>query len=162
MTTPSQRLAVGDPAPAFTLTAADGSEVSLSDYAGRKVVVYFYPAAMTPGCTKQACDFRDSHSSLAAAGYQVLGISPDSPTKLAKFTEKEALTFPVLSDEDHSVAAAFGAWGEKKNYGRVYEGLIRSTIVVGEDGKVQLAQYNVRATGHVAKLHRDLGLDTVS
>ncbi|MDN5756324.1 MAG: thioredoxin-dependent thiol peroxidase [Arthrobacter sp.] len=162
MTTPSQRLAVGDTAPAFTLTAADGSTVSLSDYAGSKVVVYFYPAAMTPGCTKQACDFRDSLSSLASAGYQVLGISPDASAKLAKFTDKESLTFPVLSDEDHAVAAAYGAWGEKKNYGRVYEGLIRSTIVVGEDGKIQLAQYNVRATGHVAKLHRDLGLDTAS
>ena len=158
MTTPSQRLAVGDPAPAFTLTAADGSEVSLSDYAGRKVVVYFYPAAMTPGCTKQACDFRDSLSSLAAAGYQVLGVSPDSPTKLAKFTEKETLTFPVLSDEDHSVAAAFGAWGEKKNYGRVYEGLIRSTIVVAKDGTVAEAMYNVKATGHVERLKKRLNV----
>ncbi|WP_417234055.1 thioredoxin-dependent thiol peroxidase [Arthrobacter sp.] len=159
MTTTAQRLAVGDTAPAFTLTAADGSSVSLSDYAGRKVVVYFYPAAMTPGCTKQACDFRDSLDSLTTAGYQVLGLSPDAPAKLAKFTDKEALTFPLLADEDHAVAAAYGAWGEKKNYGRTYEGLIRSTIVVGEDGTVELSQYNVRATGHVAKLRRDLGLD---
>lgn len=153
------KLEPGDTAPAFTLPDADGNDVSLADYAGKKVIVYFYPAASTPGCTKQACDFRDSLESLTAAGYQVVGISPDAPAKLAKFTAKEELTFPLLADEDHAVAAAYGAWGEKKNYGRTYEGLIRSTVVVDEQGNVELAQYNVRATGHVAKLRRDLGLD---
>ncbi|GHD08314.1 thioredoxin-dependent thiol peroxidase [Zhihengliuella salsuginis] len=155
----AERLTPGTPAPDFELTTSDEQQVKLSDLRGRKVIVYFYPAASTPGCTKQACDFRDSLAPLEAAGYKVLGISPDKPAKLAKFVEKETLTFPLLSDEDHAVAEAYGAWGEKKNYGRVYEGLIRSTIVVGEDGTVELAQYNVRATGHVAKLRRDLGLD---
>jgi peroxiredoxin Q/BCP len=159
MTSTDTRLVPGDQAPDFTLPDADGNPVPLAAHAGSKVVVYFYPAASTPGCTKQACDFRDSLDSLAAAGYKVLGISPDAPAKLAKFVAKEALTFPLLSDEDHQVAEAYGAWGEKKNYGRTYEGLIRSTIVLAEDGTVQLAQYNVRATGHVAKLRRDLGLD---
>ncbi|GAA3692933.1 thioredoxin-dependent thiol peroxidase [Zhihengliuella alba] len=154
----AERLAPGAPAPAFTLPDADGNAISLADFSGRKVILYFYPAASTPGCTKQACDFRDNLASLAAAGYQVLGVSPDSPMKLKKFVTKEDLTFPLLSDEDHGVAEAYGAWGEKKNYGRVYEGLIRSTIVIGEDGAVEVAQYNVRATGHVAKLRRDLGL----
>ena len=158
MTATDHRLSTGDAAPAFSLPDAEGNTVSLSDFAGSKVVVYFYPAASTPGCTKQACDFRDSLESLAAAGYRVVGISPADPAKLRKFTETESLTFPLLSDEDHAVAEAYGAWGEKKNYGRVYEGLIRSTVVVGGDGKVELAQYNVRATGHVAKLRRDLGL----
>jgi thioredoxin-dependent peroxiredoxin len=158
MTATDHRLSAGDPAPAFSLPDADGNSVSLSDFAGAKVVVYFYPAASTPGCTKQACDFRDSLESLAASGYRVLGISPDAPSKLRRFTDNESLTFPLLSDADHAVAEAYGAWGEKKNYGRVYEGLIRSTVVVGEDGNVELAQYNVRATGHVAKLRRDLGL----
>lgn len=153
------RLSVGDTAPDFTLTDARGQELTLSSLRGKKTIVYFYPAASTPGCTKQACDFRDSLESLASAGYQVVGISPDAPAKLAKFTEKEELTFPLLADEDHAVAAAYGAWGEKKNYGRTYEGLIRSTIVVDENGIVEVAQYNVRATGHVAKLRRDLGID---
>ncbi|GAA1861183.1 thioredoxin-dependent thiol peroxidase [Paeniglutamicibacter psychrophenolicus] len=153
------RLSVGDTAPDFTLTDARGQELALSSLRGKKTIVYFYPAASTPGCTKQACDFRDSLESLASAGYQVVGISPDAPAKLAKFTEKEELTFPLLADEDHAVAAAYGAWGEKKNYGRTYEGLIRSTIVVDESGIVEAAQYNVRATGHVAKLRRDLGID---
>ncbi|MFL4474436.1 thioredoxin-dependent thiol peroxidase [Paeniglutamicibacter sp. MACA_103] len=153
------RLSAGESAPDFTLTDARGQELSLSSLRGKKTIVYFYPAASTPGCTKQACDFRDSLESLAAAGYQVVGISPDAPAKLAKFTAKEELTFPLLADEDHAVAAAYGAWGEKKNYGRTYEGLIRSTVVVDENGIVELAQYNVRATGHVAKLRRDLGLD---
>ncbi|RAX47339.1 thioredoxin-dependent thiol peroxidase [Arthrobacter sp. AQ5-05] len=153
------RLSVGDTAPDFTLTDARGQELALSSLRGKKTIVYFYPAASTPGCTKQACDFRDSLESLASAGYQVVGISPDAPAKLARFTEKEELTFPLLADEDHAVAAAYGAWGEKKNYGRTYEGLIRSTIVVDENGIVQAAQYNVRATGHVAKLRRDLGID---
>lgn len=154
-----ERLTPGTAAPDFELPTADGQSVKLSDMRGHKVIVYFYPAASTPGCTKQACDFRDNLASLEAAGYKVLGVSPDQPAKLAKFTEKEALTFPLLSDEDHAVAEAYGAWGEKKNYGRVYEGLIRSTIVVDEQGVVEVAQYNVRATGHVAKLRRDLGLD---
>jgi peroxiredoxin Q/BCP len=153
------RLSAGDSAPDFTLTDARGQELALSSLRGKKTIVYFNPAASTPGCTKQACDFRDSLESLASAGYQVVGISPDAPAKLAKFTEKEELTFPLLADEDHAVAAAYGAWGEKKNYGRTYEGLIRSTVVVDENGIVQLAQYNVRATGHVAKLRRDLGID---
>ncbi|GAA2966538.1 thioredoxin-dependent thiol peroxidase [Glutamicibacter bergerei] len=157
-TTPT-RLAVGDQAPDFTLSDAEGNEVSLSSYQGKKTIVYFYPAASTPGCTKQACDFRDSLSSLQGLGYEVLGISPDGVTKLAKFVAKEELNFPLLADEDHKVAEAYGAWGEKKNYGRTYEGLIRSTVVLDEQGKVTLAQYNVRATGHVAKLRRDLGID---
>ncbi|MGO3088655.1 MAG: thioredoxin-dependent thiol peroxidase [Galactobacter sp.] len=156
----SDRLPVGSPAPDFSLTAADGSTVSLAQLSEQgKVIVYFYPAASTPGCTKEACDFRDNLASLGGEGYKVVGISPDQPAKLAKFVEKEGLTFPLLSDEDHAVAEAYGAWGEKKNYGKVYEGLIRSTFVVGQDGNLELAQYNVRATGHVAKLRRDLGLD---
>lgn len=157
MTAP-HRLAPGDTAPAFTLTDQDGTSVSLTDFAGRKVIVYFYPAAATPGCTTQACDFRDSLNSFTTEGFAVVGISPDAPAKLQKFAADEGLTFPLLSDEDHSVAEAFGAWGEKKNYGRTYEGLIRSTVVVDGDGRVELAQYNVRASGHVTKLRRDLGL----
>ncbi|MFZ3454522.1 thioredoxin-dependent thiol peroxidase [Arthrobacter sp. 7Tela_A1] len=153
------RLSVGDAAPDFNLTSSDSSTVSLADLRGRSVIVYFYPAAATPGCTKEACDFRDNLNSLASAGYAVLGISPDNVDKLAKFAADEALTFPLLSDPDHAVAEAYGAWGEKKNYGKVYEGLIRSTVVVDPEGKVSLAQYNVKATGHVAKLRRDLGLD---
>lgn len=153
------KLTNGDPAPDFTLTASDSSVVSLADLRGRSVIVYFYPAAATPGCTKEACDFRDNLNSLAASGYSVLGVSPDKVEKLAKFAADEALNFPLLSDPDHAVAEAYGAWGEKKNYGKVYEGLIRSTIVVDPEGKVSLAQYNVKATGHVAKLRRDLGLD---
>lgn len=156
----AERLVTGDQAPAFTLTDSTGEQVSLTPGNGRSTIVYFYPAASTPGCTKQACDFRDSLASLQSAGYDVLGISPDPVAKLAKFADNEALTFPLLSDADHSVAEAYGAWGEKKNYGKTYEGLIRSTIVVAPDGKVALAQYNVRATGHVAKLRRDLGLDS--
>jgi len=154
----SQRLSPGDTAPEFTLTDDAGEEVALGDYLGRKVIVYFYPAAMTPGCTTQACDFTDSLSSLQAAGYEVLGISPDKPAKLAKFRERDGLTITLLSDPDKAVLAAYGAFGEKKLYGKVVEGVIRSTIVVDEDGKVFLAQYNVKATGHVAKLRKDLGL----
>ena len=154
----SERLQPGDRAPDFTLTSADGSAVSLGDFAGENVVVYFYPAAATPGCTTQACDFRDSLASLAAAGYRVIGISPDSEAKLRSFSDKETLTFPLLSDPDHAVADAWGAWGEKKNYGKTYEGLIRSTEVVDGAGHVALAQYHVRATGHVAKLRRVLGI----
>ena len=155
----SQRLAVGDSAPDFTLEDTGGQPITLSSLRGTSVIVYFYPAAATPGCTTEACDFRDNLSSLAAAGYTVLGISPDPVGRLAPFAEKESLTFPLLSDEDHAVAEAWGAWGEKKNYGRTYEGLIRSTVVVDEAGKVSVAQYNVKATGHVAKLRRDLGID---
>lgn len=156
----ANQLAVGDTAPAFSLPDAKGNTVSLADYAGEKVIIYFYPKAMTPGCTTQACDFRDRMERFTADGYTVLGISPDPVSSLDKFTAEEGLNFPVLSDEDHAVAEAYGAWGEKKNYGRIYEGLIRSTIVVDEDCKVELAQYNVRAKGHVDKLRRDLGLAT--
>lgn len=154
----SERLQAGDRAPDFRLTSADGSAVSLSDFAGENVVVYFYPAAATPGCTTEACDFRDNLASLAAAGYRVVGVSPDPEAKLRSFIEKESLTFPLLSDPDHAVAEAYGAWGEKKNYGKTYEGLIRSTVVIDGSGLVSVAQYNVRATGHVAKLRRDLGI----
>lgn len=150
----------GTEAPGFTLKDSNGMDVSLSSTRGRNTIVYFYPAASTPGCTKQACDFRDSLASLQAAGYEVLGISPDPVEKLAKFAAAEALGFPLLSDEDHTVAEAYGAWGEKKNYGKTYQGLIRSTIVVDPEGKVAVAQYNVRAAGHVAKLRRDLKLDS--
>jgi thioredoxin-dependent peroxiredoxin len=155
---PTTRLSPGDAAPAFTLTSDTGEEVSLADLRGRKVIVYFYPNAMTPGCTTQACDFSDSLASLQAAGYEVLGISPNTPDKLAKFRERDGLTITLLSDADKSVMQAYGAFGEKKLYGKLVEGVIRSTIVVDEDGKVALAQYNVKATGHVAKLRRDLGL----
>lgn len=154
------RLEIGAPAPAFTLPTAGGDAVSLSDYLGRKVIFYFYPKASTPGCTTQACDFRDSLESLSAHGYSVLGVSPDSAEALEKFIRTQNLTFPLLSDEDHAVAERYGAWGEKKNYGKTYTGLIRSTIVVNEDGMVEMAQYNVRAKGHVAKLRRDLGIDS--
>ena len=153
------RLSPGDLAPDFTLPSDAGDEVSLSDLRGKKVIVYFYPAAMTPGCTKQACDFTDSLDSLRGAGYEVLGISPDAPSKLAKFREKDGLTIRLLSDADKSVMAAYGAFGEKKLYGKVVNGVIRSTFVVDEDGRIELAQYNVKATGHVAKLRRDLALD---
>lgn len=154
----SQRLSPGDTAPAFTLTSDTGEQVSLSDFAGRRTIVYFYPAAMTPGCTKQACDFTDSLDSLKAAGYEVVGISPDKPEKLAKFRERDALTITLLSDPTKETLAAYGAFGEKKLYGKVVEGVIRSTVVVDPEGKVELAQYNVKATGHVAKLRRDLKL----
>lgn len=152
------RLAPGDPAPDFTLPDADGTPVSLADYRGRRVVVYFYPAASTPGCTKQACDFRDSLSALDAAGIAVLGVSPDKPAKLAKFRDAEGLTFPLLSDPDRAVLTAWGAFGEKTMYGKTVQGVIRSTFVIDADGKVEVAQYNVRATGHVAKLRRELGV----
>jgi thioredoxin-dependent peroxiredoxin len=153
------RLSPGDTAPDFTLPDADGKDVSLRDYRGRKVVVYFYPAAMTPGCTKQACDFRDSLASLASAGYAVLGISPDKPEKLAKFRERDAVNFPLLSDPAKATLDAYGAYGEKTMYGKTITGVLRSTFVVDEEGRVERAQYNVKATGHVAKLRRDLGID---
>jgi peroxiredoxin Q/BCP len=155
----ADRLLTGDVAPGFTLKDSSGNDVNLASGSGGKTIVYFYPAAATPGCTKQACDFRDSLASFTSAGYRVLGVSPDSVDKLAAFAANEGLSFPLLSDGDHAVAEAYGAWGEKKNYGRTYEGLIRSTVVIDPDGKVALAQYNVRATGHVAKLRRDLKLD---
>ena len=154
----TDRLAPGDPAPDFTLTSDTGEQVTLSELRGRKVIVYFYPAAMTPGCTKQACDFTDNLASLKAAGYEVLGISPDKPEKLAKFRERDSLTITLLSDPDRSVMQAWGAFGLKKLYGKEVEGVIRSTFVVDEEGTVELAQYNVKATGHVAKLRKDLGL----
>jgi thioredoxin-dependent peroxiredoxin len=153
-----QRLSPGDTAPDFTLGSDTGEQVRLSDLRGRKVIVYFYPAAMTPGCTKQACDFTDSLASLQAAGYEVLGISPDQPEKLAKFRERDALTITLLSDPDKAVLSAYGAFGEKSLYGKKVLGVIRSTFVVDEEGRIELAQYNVKATGHVAKLRRDLGL----
>jgi peroxiredoxin Q/BCP len=152
------RLQPGDLAPAFTLTSDTGDSVSLSDFRGRKAVVYFYPAAMTPGCTKQACDFTDSLDALQGQGYEVVGISPDQPEKLARFRERDSLTITLLSDPDRSVLAAWGAFGEKKLYGKVVEGVIRSTFVVDEQGKIEHAAYNVKATGHVAKLRKDLGI----
>jgi thioredoxin-dependent peroxiredoxin len=156
----TNRLETGDPAPDFTLPTDTGEQVSLSGLRGRKVIVYFYPAAMTPGCTKQACDFTDSLESLRGAGYEVLGISPDAPSKLAKFRDRDSLTLTLLSDPDRTVMKAYGAFGEKKLYGKTVEGVIRSTFVVDEDGRIEHAQYNVKATGHVAKLRRDLALDS--
>jgi peroxiredoxin Q/BCP len=153
------RLAPGDPAPDFRLTADDGSTVTLANLRGRRVVLYVYPAAMTPGCTKQACDFRDSLDALAAAGLTVVGLSPDAPAKLAKFRERDGLTFPLLSDPDKQVLEAYGAFGEKKLYGKTVVGVIRSTFVIDAEGRIEHAWYNVRATGHVAKLRRDLGID---
>ena len=152
------QLEPGQPAPGFTLTAADGSSVSLSDYRGQRVIVYFYPAAMTPGCTKQACDFRDNLASLQAAGYSVLGISPDKRAKQARFRDEEHVNFPLLCDPEREVLTAYGAYGEKQMYGKTVTGVIRSTFVIDEEGKVEQAQYNVKATGHVAKLRKDLGL----
>ena len=151
-----QRLAPGDPAPDFTLLDADGNPVSLSSYRGQRVIVYFYPAAMTPGCTKEACDFRDRLGELSSSGTAVLGISPDKPEKLAKFRDKESLTFPLLSDPDHAVEKAYGAYGEKMMYGKKSVGVIRSTVVVDAEGKVAQALYGVKATGHVDRLLRDL------
>ena len=152
------RLSPGDDAPTFTLPDADGKDVSLSDFRGRKVVVYFYPAAMTPGCTKQACDFRDNLAELSDAGFVVLGISPDKPEQLARFRDRDALTFPLLSDQSRSVLTAYGAFGEKTMYGKTVTGVIRSTFVVDEGGKIETAQYNVKATGHVARLRGELGV----
>lgn len=153
------RLSPGDAAPDFTLPTDSGGSLSLADLRGRKVVLYAYPAAMTPGCTKQACDFRDSLPSLQAAGYEVVGISPDPPEKLARFRARDGLTFPLLSDPEATVLAAYGAWGEKKMYGRTVTGVIRSTFVIDEQGRIVSALYGVKATGHVARLRRELGLD---
>ena len=155
---PPTRLAVGDQAPAFSLPDADGNTVTLGDFAGRKVIVYFYPAASTPGCTKQACDFRDSLAQLNDAGLDVIGISPDKPAKLAKFRDAEELTFPLLSDPDRTVLTQWGTFGEKTMYGKTVQGVIRSTFVVDEKGVIEVARYNVKATGHVAKLINDLAI----
>lgn len=156
--TETARLEAGDKAPAFSLTDADGKTVKLSDFKGRKVIVYFYPAASTPGCTKEACDFRDNLAELNGAGIDVVGISPDKPEKLAKFRDAEKLTFPLLSDPEKKVLTAWGAYGEKKMYGKTVQGVIRSTFLIDEKGKIALAQYNVKATGHVAKLRGDLSV----
>jgi len=155
------RLDIGDKAPGFELPTADGGKLSLASLLkeGRRVVLYAYPAAMTPGCTKQACDFRDSLASLQGAGYEVVGISPDKPAKLAQFRERDAITFPLVSDQDKSVLTAYGAWGEKQLYGKTTTGVIRSTFVIDEKGTIERALYNVKATGHVAKLRKDLGID---
>jgi peroxiredoxin Q/BCP len=155
----TQRLDTGNAAPDFTLLDQDGSTVHLSDLRGQKAILYFYPAAMTPGCTTQACDFRDSISSLQGAGYRVIGVSRDEPAKLAEFRERDGLTFTLLSDPDHAVHTAYGAWGEKMNYGKTVEGVLRSTFVLDEQGVIALAQYNVKATGHVARLRKLLGID---
>ena len=152
-----KRLAPGDPAPDFTLSDADGQMLALSSFRGQRVIVYFYPAAMTPGCTKEACDFRDNLAELNGQGITVLGISPDQPAKLAKFRDKESLTFPLLSDPDRAVLEAYGAFGEKKLYGKTIVGVIRSTFVVDADGKISKALYGVKATGHVARLRTEVG-----
>jgi thioredoxin-dependent peroxiredoxin len=152
-----KRLQPGDPAPDFTLLDADGEPVSLASFRGQQVIVYFYPAAMTPGCTKEACDFRDNLADLGKLGIAVLGISPDQPSKLAKFRDKEGLTFPLLSDPDRAVLEAYGAYGEKMLYGKTTVGVIRSTFVIGPDGTIEKAMYGVKATGHVARLLTDIG-----
>ena len=154
----SQRLAVGEPAPGFTLLDDRGEPVSLSDLRGRRVIVYFYPAAMTPGCTTQACDFTENLADLEVHGYTVLGISPDAPARLATFRDRDALGITLLSDPDRAVMTAWGAYGEKMLYGKKVTGVIRSTVVLDEAGMVTHAWYNVKATGHVAKLRRDLGV----
>lgn len=159
MTETVQRLQVGDQAPGFTLTDADGSSVSLSDFSDRKVILYFYPEAMTPGCTTQACDFRDSLNSLKSAGYQVLGVSRDAPEKLGRFREEDNLNFPLLSDPDLTVHNAYGTWGEKNLYGKTVTGVLRSTFVIDELGRIVLPLYSVKATGHVASLRKKLGID---
>lgn len=154
-------LETGCKAPDFTAETTQGT-LSLSDLLAsskRGVIIYFYPKASTPGCTKQACDFRDSLASLTGSGYSVIGVSADSMGALERFTEKQSLTFPLASDPDHEILEAYGAWGEKKNYGRTYVGIIRSTVVVDPDGTVALAQYNVKATGHVGRLRKTLGID---
>jgi peroxiredoxin Q/BCP len=152
------RLAPGDQAPSFSLPDDTGKTVQLSDFTGSKVVLYVYPAAMTPGCTKQACDFRDNLSAFADAGYRVVGLSPDKPEKLAKFREAEGLTFPLLSDVSKETLTAYGAYGEKQLYGKTVVGVIRSTFLLDEKGKVTQALYGVKATGHVAKLMKDNAL----
>ena len=146
----------GEKVPAFSLEDEAGNSVALEDFAGSRLIMFFYPKAMTPGCTTEACDFRDNYQAFLDAGFSVVGVSPDPPAANARFKEKEGLSFPLLSDEDHSLAAALGAWGLKKNYGKEYEGLIRSTFVVGQEGALEVAYRNVRAKGHVARLVREL------
>ena len=158
--TENTRLAPGDKAPAFSLPDADGNKVSLADYKGRRLVVYFYPAASTPGCTKQACDFRDNLHDLNDAGLDVVGISPDKPEKLAKFRDAEGLTFPLLSDPDRKVLTAWGAYGEKQMYGKTVTGVIRSTFVVDDKGKIAVAQYNVKAAHTTTKIKQYIALST--
>ena len=155
----SVKLSQGDAAPSITLSDQDGNQVALSDFAGRKVIVYFYPAASTPGCTTEACDFRDNLNSLGSAGYQVLGVSKDELPALKKFQHDEGITFPLLSDPSLELHKAYGAWGEKSLYGKTVTGTLRSTFVIDEAGKIALALYNVKATGHVAMLRKKLGLD---
>jgi peroxiredoxin Q/BCP len=154
------KLTIGDQAPAFTLSTAAGERWALKDTRGSRVLLYAYPAAMTPGCTKQACDFRDNLATFVDSGFVVVGISPDSPEKLAEFAETEDLPFTLLSDPDHRVMEKYGAWGEKKLYGKVVTGVIRSTFVISPTGRIEHALYNVKATGHVAKLMRDLQLSS--
>lgn len=154
--TEQKRLEIGDQAPAFTLPNYSGETTSLADYQGKRVLVYFYPRANTPGCTTEACDFRDSLTQLNDLGIEVVGISPDTVDKLVAFREKNNLTFPLLADPDKNVLKEWGAFGEKKNYGKIVEGVIRSTFLVGTDGTIELALYNVRATGHVARVIREL------
>ena len=153
------RLAPGDTAPDFTLPTADGGTLTLSDLRGQHVIVYFYPAAMTPGCTTQACDFRDSLAALTTKGYAVVGVSPDPVGKLAAFVERDHLTYPLVSDADKRVLMAWGAFGDRVLYGKTVTGVIRSTVVVDPEGKVEVAQYNVKAAGHVARLRRELRID---
>lgn len=153
------RLAPGDTAPDFTLPTADGGTLTLSDFRGQHVIVYFYPAAMTPGCTTQACDFRDSLAALTTKGYAVVGVSPDPVGKLATFVERDHLTYPLVSDVDKQVLMAWGAFGDKVLYGKTVTGVIRSTVVVDPEGKVEVAQYNVKAAGHVTRLRRELRID---
>jgi peroxiredoxin Q/BCP len=152
------KLAPGDAAPDFNLPDADGDNITLESFRGKRVILYFYPAAMTPGCTKQACDFRDSLSSLTAAGFVVLGVSKDKPAKLARFIERDSLTFPLLSDPELAVHRAYGAYGEKTMYGKATVGVLRSTFVIDADGKIEKALYNVKATGHVARLKKELAI----
>ncbi|HEY5320283.1 MAG TPA: thioredoxin-dependent thiol peroxidase [Galbitalea sp.] len=153
------RLEAGSAAPTFTLQNQDGASVSLSDFAGRKTIVYFYPAASTPGCTTEACDFRDNINSLKSAGYQVLGVSKDKLDALQKFQKEQGLNFPLLSDPDLIVHKEYGAYGEKSLYGKTVTGVLRSTFIVDENGRIELPLYNVKATGHVASLRKKLGLD---
>jgi peroxiredoxin Q/BCP len=155
----TEKLEAGTAAPAFTLTDQDGTSVSLADYAGQKVILYFYPEAMTPGCEKQACDFRDNLNSLKSAGYTVVGVSRDAPSKLATFRDRDGLNFELLSDPDRAVHEAYGVWGEKSMYGKTVVGVIRSTFVLDEKGVITLPLYNVKATGHVAALRKKLGID---
>ena len=146
------RLEVGQQAPQFSGLDHNGDEVTSADYAGRRLVLYFYPKAFTPGCTTEACDFRDRYQVFEESGYAIVGVSPDAPADLARFPEEYELPFPLISDPDHTIAEAFGAWGTKKNYGREYQGIIRSTILIGEDGNVEAAWYNVRAKGHADRV----------